>query len=213
MALWDQIKQFVGGQTDLEKRQANVTANAQARQAARQQPQGGQGGWGGSPNYGYGGYGTPPNAWTPTPFAQSTPYAQSMIAPASLAAGASQYGSAMGLLGDIGQQPWNLAQVSQAVVPQAQASMYGAQQGALGDMMSAFYPAAANVQTAHFPAWGQAYQAGMGANLNRDLMQMGNEAKSANLYQMLQGLAPMIQRASQPGAAGMTTDYGGGFTV
>ena len=151
-----------------------------------------------------------PNAWTPSPFAAQTPYAQAMIQPAQARAGTDAYTAQLGLLGQMQQQPWNLAQTAQAAVPQAGAQQYGAYAGGLADILGAYYPAAANVQTAHFPAAAQMYGTDVGANLQRDISQMGHEAKSANLYQMLQALAPML--TPRPAPQGFTTSYAAGIS-
>jgi hypothetical protein len=137
------------------------------------------------------------NAWTPTPYAQQTPYVQAAGMQGRQGAEASMYGAQLGFLNQLQQNPWDLAQTAQAVVPQSQASMY-----------QAYAPAAAQIQGAHFPAAASMYQTGVGAQSARDLMQLGNEAKSANLYAMLQALQPMMQPPQQ--APGFTTNYGAG---
>ena len=167
-----------------------------------------------------------PNAWTPTPFAQQTPYAQSQIAPARIGAagvenvaainaGAQNWGSSLDFLGDIQQSPWNLAQVSQATLPAARASEYGSYAGSLADILGSFYPAAAQVSTAHLDPWAQTYQAGLGANLQRDLAQMQNEAQYGRQQSLFGAVSPLIQaltRQSQSPPMSLVTDYGAGIS-
>jgi hypothetical protein len=189
-----------------------------------QQQQGG-GGWNLGGGLGYQFMPTP-NAWTPSPFAQQTPYAQSMIAPArinaaaaenvaQINAGAQNWNTSLDFLGDIQQSPWGLAQTSQATLPAAQASMYGSYAGGLADILGSYYPSAAQISTAHLDPWAQSYQAGLGANLQRDLAQMQNEAQFARQQSMFGFASPLLEaltRQSQSPLVSLQTDYGAGIS-
>lgn len=167
-----------------------------------------------------------PNAWTPNVFAQQTPYAQSMIAPArinaaaaenvaQIQAGAQNWGNSLDFLGDIQGSPWDLAQTSQATLPAARASEYGSYAGSLANILGSYYPAAAELSTAHLDPWAQTYQAGLGANLQRDLAQMQNEAQYARQQSLFGAVSPLIQaltRQSQAPPTSLQTDYGAGIS-
>jgi len=155
------------------------------------------------------------NAWTPTPFASQTPYAQAQIRPAQINADTARYATDLNFLGDIQQSPWNLAQVSQAAVPNAQASMYGSYANSLANILGSYYPAAADIQTAHYDPWSQVYQSSLNANLQRDLMQMGNEAQYARQQSMLGAMNPIIAALANQSSTpwgGIQTNYGAGIS-
>ncbi len=202
--------------------QQQVMENAQRRRAELGGQGQNQGQFGGGLGYQF----MPtPNAWTPSPYAQQTPYAQAQIAPAQVRgaaaenvaqtqAGAQNWGSSLDFLQSLQQGPWGLAQTSQATLPAAEASMYGSYAGSLADILGAYYPAAGQVSTAHLDPWAQTYQAGLGANLQRDLAQMQNEAQYGRQQSLFGAVSPLIQalaRQSQSPPMSIQTDYGAGI--
>lgn len=139
---------------------------------------------------------------------QPDPYSQGMAS----AAAANRYGSAMGLAGQLARLPYDLASATVPAQYGAQASMYGANRMGRAQELSSYYPAAAQVGTAHFQPWAYTQAARMNALAQQNMAQIDAQRSRANLADILRSVVPLFGQAQQqPATGGFQTDYGAGF--
>ena len=166
-----------------------------------------------APAMGQGGFGIPMQnpaaawgvgSWGYQP--QTNPYAQAMGAQASTNRDTAE----MGLYGQLAALPYGLAGTLAQSIPQAQASMFGADRMGRAQEYSSYYPAAADIQTAHMDPWAQTQSTRMQALAGQNIAQINAERQLYGLMAMLQGIMPMFNQ-SQPQMPSIGTDYGAGI--